>query len=88
MKRYDFIKSLKHIKSRIEKNKNKTNKPAIQTQTIDLLCNCKSANGSIKNLYLSYDEAHKEATYLLKTNIIILDIHQCPDGYGWHLTKR
>jgi len=88
MKKDDFIKSLKCIKRHIEKNRKKITKSNIETQTIDLLCNCKSSDGSIKNLYLSYEEAYKEASYLLKINTTILNIYQCPNGYGWHLTKR
>jgi len=88
MKRDDFIKSLKHIKKNIENNRDKVKKSTIEIQTIDLLCNCKSSDGSIKNLYFSYEDAYKEASYLLQSNIIILDIYQCPYGHGWHLTKR
>jgi predicted N-acyltransferase len=87
MKKDDFIKSLKSIKRHIEKNRKKVTKSNIKTQNIDLLCNCKSSDGSIKNLYLSYEDAYKKTSYLLKTNTI-LNIYQCPNGYGWHLTKR
>ncbi len=89
MKRSDFIKSLKYIKNRIEeKRKNRPKELELDTQAIDRLCNCRGIDGSIKNLYLSYKDASYKAEYLLENYNLILDIYECPTGYGWHLSRR
>ena len=89
MKKSDFIKSLKCIKSRIEdKRKNRPKELELHIQTIDTLCNCRGLNGSIKNLYLYYEDVSEKAEYLLQNNNLILDIYICPTGYGWHLSRR
>ena len=89
MKRNDFIKSLKIIKDKIEKKKNNLPKePELNIQTIHTLCNCRGSDGSIKTLYLSYNEAYRQVDYISKNSSNILTIYKCQTSYGWHLSKN
>jgi len=89
LKKDDFIKSLKIIKNKIKKNKsNLLKEPELNIQTIDTLCNCRGSDGFIKTLYLSYNEAHRQAEYISKNSQNILTIYRCQTSYGWHLTKN
>jgi len=90
MKRNDFRKSLKTIKSKIKANQdsNKT----LESKSVDTSdekpCTCVDTQGAYKNLYDSNEDAKKVARHLRKIKKLALDIYPCPDGFGWHLTKR
>ena len=52
------------------------------------LCSCTNSKGQPKDLYNSEKSAQKEATILVKQKRLKLKVYPCPDGCGWHLTKR
>ena len=89
MRRNDFQKSLKIIKSHIvecEKDE-KINLPTLNTQISEQNCSCEDIHGNHKNLYPSQKDAQQEIKYLLETKSLKLYIYPCPHEKGWHLTK-
>ena len=52
------------------------------------ICSCTDSNGQPKDLYNSEASAQEEAKILPRQKKLQLNVYICPDGYGWHLTKR
>lgn len=57
--------------------------------TINLTrCNCKGKDGKLKKLYPNYTLAAKNAYYAKETRRIHLNIYECPQHLGYHLTSN
>ena len=52
------------------------------------ICSCTDSNGQPKDLYNSEASAQEESKILSRQKKLQLSVYICPDGYGWHLTKR
>jgi len=85
MKHTDFIKSLKRLKSQLQRSENKYQFSPLVTEekTHHSFCSCVDSNGESKYLYAS----QKEIEYLLCVKDITLYSYPCPYEKGWHLTK-
>jgi hypothetical protein len=78
----DTIPELKkHIKESTQPHDNLTE------QDIDI-CSCTDSKGQPKDLYNSEESAQREANALATQKRLQLKVYPCPDGYGWHLSKR
>lgn len=86
MKHSDFLRSLKTLKSRLLKEKNKSDTLTHYSPDLkhDTHCHCKDSNGENKYLYTSYEDLE----YLLARKDITLHAFPCPYEKGWHLTKN
>jgi hypothetical protein len=49
---------------------------------------CVDKWGSSKSLYETYESAERRAFIILKEQGVELNIYDCPNGQGYHLTKR
>ncbi len=57
-------------------------------QTASTTCNtCRSADGQLKEAYLSERDALRRAGLLRKEQGVKLQVYKCEHGNGWHLTK-
>lgn len=85
MKHPDFLKSLKTLKSRLNKSKEKPyySTPARDNHKEKTYCTCKDSTGEPKYLYTSQNELE----YILTSTNISLKVYPCPYEKGWHLTK-
>jgi len=72
---------IKHIK---ESTQPHDNFPLQDNQ----LCSCTDSKGQPKDLYNSEESAQKEANALATQKRLQLSVYPCPDGCGWHLSKR
>ena len=72
---------LKHIK---ESTQPHDNLPLQDSQ----LCSCTDSKGQPKDLYNSKESAQREANTLATQKRLSLSVYPCPDGCGWHLTRR
>lgn len=52
------------------------------------VCACTDAEGYPKALYETEASAHKEISALRRDMKTKLSVYPCPNGCGWHLTKR
>ena len=52
------------------------------------LCSCTDSKGQPKDLYNSKESAQREANALATQKRLQLSVYPCPDGCGWHLSKR
>lgn len=63
-----------------------------QPESMDLqassLCNCTDSKGQPKDLYETEASAQKEIHTLMVHIKTKLSVYPCPNGCGWHLTKR
>lgn len=73
-----------HIK-RIKESQEPQDKLAVQKNGI---CSCTDSHGQTKDLYDSEVSAKEQIRKLSKEKKLQLSIYICPDGCGWHLTKR
>ncbi len=51
-------------------------------------CFCTDSNGNRKNLYATYKDALKAKSKAEAKRNVELEIYECPEGEGWHLTHR
>ncbi len=71
----------KHIKKSTQPHDNLT------VQDIDI-CSCTNSQGQPKDIYTSEESAQREANALATQKKLLLSVYLCPNGCGWHLTKR
>lgn len=81
----DSILELNEHSKRIKESTQLYNNLPIQKNDI---CSCTDSNGQPKDLYHLEASAQEEANRLSRQNKLQLSIYICPDGCGWHLTKR
>lgn len=51
-------------------------------------CLCLDSHGKSKRLYATREDAEKARTGSEAARGIALTVYECPEGGGWHLTKR
>jgi len=84
MEHSDFLKTLKTLKSRLQKPQKKPHFFHVDNSHKEKsYCTCKDALGESKYLYTS----QKEIDYILSSKNISLHVYPCPYEKGWHLTK-
>ncbi len=77
----ELIEHIKRIKAFEEPDEN-------LTATQGHLCSCTDSKGQPKEIYDSEASAQREITLLETEKRVKLSVYICPDGFGWHLTKR
>lgn len=51
-------------------------------------CNCKGKDGKLKNLYATREAAEENARYCQLSRGVHLNVYECPEKKGWHLTSN
>ena len=77
----ELIEHIKCIKASEQPDEN-------LTATQSHLCSCTDSKGQPKEIYDSEASAHGAITLLGIEKSLKLCVYRCPDGCGWHLTKK
>lgn len=51
-------------------------------------CNCRDKHGRLKKLYTTFSEAQEVASTRSEVCRKGLNIYQCPEKLGWHITSN
>ena len=52
-----------------------------------ILCNCKDSLGKPKQSYLTERQANNQKNFIEEDREVFLEVYECPEKLGWHLTK-
>ena len=81
----DSILELNEYSKRIKESTHPHSNLSVQKNAI---CSCTDSKGQPKDVYHSEAFSQEEANRLSGQNKLQLSVYICPDGSGWHLTKR
>lgn len=85
---YFEVSTIPELKEHIKRIKESEQPHENLTLTESSICSCTDSDGQPKDIYDSETSAQREITLLDTEKRIKLSVYICPDGCGWHLTKR
>ncbi|WP_223898031.1 hypothetical protein [Sulfurovum sp. TSL1] len=86
--KYFNVQSLHELNKHMKQIKASQELQTILPAQKNEVCSCRDSHGQIKDLYDSEVSAKEQIDALSQRKRLQLRVYRCPNGCGWHLTKR